>query len=102
MPTAPGQPHPIALQIWHPEGRHPFERVATCAVPTTMQALVMGEKITALELAGYSLLLGFFVLYTVVKAHEPKETPSSGPTLQVLRPLLHLPSPFAETGGYTP
>ena len=49
----------------------------------------MGEKITGLELAGYSLLLVFFVAYTVIKANEPKEAPPE-PKLQVLRPLLPL------------
>jgi len=49
--------------------------MARNAALVLFSALVMGETITSLEATGYTLLLGFFVVYTVAKAHEPKEPP---------------------------
>ena len=50
-----------------------------------ISALAMGEQVTGLELAGYSGLIGFFGLYTYLKAAAP---PADAAARQQLNPAL--------------
>ncbi|KAL1504224.1 hypothetical protein AB1Y20_010633 [Prymnesium parvum] len=69
--------------------------MARNAALVLFSALCMGETITALEATGYSLLLLFFVSYSVVKANEPKESPRD-PVENLI--CLHVPQMSSITG----
>ncbi|KAL3925170.1 MAG: hypothetical protein SGPRY_003711 [Prymnesium sp.] len=56
--------------------------MARNAALVLFSALCMGETITLLEASGYSLLLVFFIAYTIVKASEPKASPAAATELR--------------------